>query len=143
MNYDSQEVVWNDLQFQIFGALASRFTGLKFSKEVEKELLYAAGGEPIGIQPGNSKYDGTLKVLKSQLDTWNAASVAAGYTDILDVPYQSITATVVYKAAVNRPLGGFTLQGIGFSKMDYDLAQNGKKMEIELPFMFLGLSNVY
>jgi hypothetical protein len=143
MYYNSQETVWNDQSMQIFGAIASKIIGVKFSEEIEKELLYAAGGDAIGIQEGNTKLEGSFKVLKSQLDAWNAAAVAAGYDSILKVPYQAITATVVYKAAYGRLLQGFTIQGIGFTKREYDLAQAGKKMEIDLPFMFLGLTNVF
>ena len=140
--FNSQECAWADQSFQIFGAKTDKLRGLSFTKKVEKEALYADGDEPGGIQSANKSYEGKIKVLKGMLDDWNAAAIAAGYNDILDIPPSLVSGTVVYRAAANRPLQGFNLAGIAFTELPYGWEQGAKMMELELPIIFLSLKPI-
>lgn len=139
MKFDSQEVAWADISVSLFGT-AIKIRGVKYSKETEKEAIYTSGNDPVGIQTGNSKYEGSLKMLKNQLDALNDAAKLAGFRDITEVPYQVFFATVNYKLAFGRPMRTDVLQGLSISKFEKGMDQNAKLMEIELPFMFLGLT---
>jgi hypothetical protein len=140
--FNSQECAYSDQSFSIFGGATDKLIGLKFTKKKEKEAIYGDGNQPGGIGDGNISYEGSIKVLKGQIDAWNAAAKAAGYADILDIPAPATNGTVMYKAAYNRPLAGWNLIGIAFTEMPYGWEQGAKKMEVELPIMFLGLTPI-
>jgi hypothetical protein len=137
--YNGQEVVWLDMSVRVFGNKIIGLRGLKYSMETEKEALYGAGNNVLGIQTGNIKLSGTLKLLKNDFDALNDAAVNGGFTDITNVPYQAITITVNYKLAYGRPMRSDTLSGVSFSKFEKGMEQNAKNMEIELPFLFMQL----
>ncbi|MBC7399846.1 MAG: hypothetical protein H7289_07850 [Mucilaginibacter sp.] len=139
--FDTQEVAWADLSIRVFDTTVKANRGTKYKKESEKEHLYAAGNEPIGIQTGNAKYDGSLKILKSGLDKLNAAAKAAGYSDITQVPYQVIILTVSYKEGFGRAIQTDQLRGLSFSAFEKGMDQGAKFMEVELPFIYLELTS--
>jgi hypothetical protein len=140
LTYNGQEVVWLDMSVRVFGSTIVGLRGLKYTMETEKEALYGAGNQILGIQTGNQKMEGTLKVLKNDFDKLNDAAVAAGFTDITNVPYQVTVITVNYKLAYGRPMRTDTLSGVSFSKFEKGMEQNAKNMEIEMPFLFMQLT---
>ena len=72
--YQGQEVVFLDLSVRVFNSITIGLRGLKYTWETEKELLYGAGGQPLGVQSGNSKGEGTYKILKNDFDKLNDGS---------------------------------------------------------------------
>lgn len=140
--FDSQECTWSDISVKLFDATLKGLRGVRYKKEVEKEHLYAAGNEPVGIQSGNNKYDGSLKLLKNEVSRMNQAARAAGYKDISEVPAQLVVVTVNYKEAFNRPTQTDILRGVAFTGYEKGMDQGGKFMEIELPFLFMGLTEL-
>lgn len=140
MIFNSQECAWADVSFRIFGTTVITLRGIKYSKEKEKELLYGAGSNPIGIQEGNVKYEGaSIKILKNELTKFNQAARDKGFKDITEIPPQLIVGTVNYKEAFGRPMQTDTLSGIAFTKFEKGMEQGAKMMEVELPFLFLDL----
>jgi hypothetical protein len=137
--YNGQEVAWLDLRVRVLNATLKGCRGLKYELETEKEALYAAGNLTQGIQTGNQKVSGTLKVLKNTFDMLNDAAVNAGYDNITAVPPQLIIITANYKVAFNRPMRTDIISGIGFSKFEKGFEQNAKFMEIEMPFIAMSL----
>jgi len=135
--YNGQEVVWLDMSVRVFGSTVVGLRGLKYTKETEKEALYGAGNQVLGIQTGNEKLEGTLKLLKNDFDALNDAAVAAGFADITYVPYQVAVITVNYKIAYGRPMRTDVLSGVSFSKFEKGMEQNAKNMEVEMPFLFM------
>jgi len=140
MQFNSQECAWSDISVKIFDSKIKGLRAIRYKKEVEKEHLFAAGDEPIGIQSGNKKYDGSLKVLKSEIVRMNEAARKAGFQDISEVPAQLIVITVNYKAAYGRPTETDILQGVAFTGYEKGMEQGAKYMEVELPILFLGLT---
>lgn len=138
--FDTQEVAWADISVRVFDTTIKALRGSKYSKEKETEALYAAGSEPVGIQEGNNKYEGSLKVLKSGLDMMNEAARSAGYRDITDVPYQAIVITTNFKEGFGRPMRTDVKKGVKFSKYEKNLDQGAKFMEVELPYLYLQLT---
>ena len=70
------------------GGLSTAITATKRGLKVivvEKEAVYGAGNEPRAVQRGNKSYDGTLTLLKSDVDLLGKAARAAGYASLIDV----------------------------------------------------------
>lgn len=140
MEFNSQECAWADMSVKVFDSITKGIRGIRYKKEVEKEALYAAGDEPVSIQHSNKKYEGSIKLLKGELDRMNAAARNAGFRDITEVPAQLIVITVNYKAAFGRAMQTDVLQGVSFSSFEKGWDQGAKFMEMDVPIMFLGLT---
>lgn len=136
MFFDTKECEWSDFTVYINGVKITKLTGLKYKKTVEKELLYAAGSDPLSIQRGNKGYTGTLTVLRGAVEDMNRATISAGGEDLTDAEF-SIVGT--YKAKGARGLSTVTIATAEFSEFEDGLMQNDKKGEIALPFVFLEL----
>jgi hypothetical protein len=138
MNY-LKETEWRDLRVAIDGKPVTGIRNISYKKTSEDEPLYGAGREPIGIQSGNVMYEGSVKLLKNELDALNAAAVALGYSDISDV--SGLVITAAYMPAGGRALKTDTLTGCKISEIARNMEQGAKMMEIELPFKFLGIKS--
>ncbi len=132
-----KESEWADFQVSIDGVKATGLQGLSYKETDEDEFLYGAGRTPIGIQTGNTAYEGELKLLKNEADALNIAARAAGYGSIKDVPNLVIVAT--YKPKGLRVLRTDTLMGCKISELPYGWDQGAKHMPVALPFKFLDI----
>jgi hypothetical protein len=133
--FDTLECSWSKVSVKLLGRTLTGLRGFSFKKGIEKEHLYAAGSDPIDIQSGNKKPEGSLKVLKYEFDMMNDAAQAAGYDDILEVPHSAVVITCAYKKNPNDPIRIIEAQGVAFSEYDVNMEQNGKMTEISLPFL--------
>ena len=132
-----KESEWNDFQVSLDSVKIAGLRGLSYKETDEDEPLYAAGRLPVGIQTGNTSYEGELKVLKNEIDAMNIAAKAAGYNSIKDVPNLVIVA--VFKPKGIRVLRTDTLLGVKISELPVGWDQGSKFMEISLPYKFLDI----
>lgn len=130
-----KESEWNDFEVSIDGVKIKGLRGLTYKETDEDEPLHGQGRNPIGIQTGNTTYEGELKALKNEVDAMNVAALAAGYGSIKDVPNLIIVAT--YKPKRQRSLRTDTFMGVKISELPQGWEQGSKFMEIALPFKFL------
>lgn len=137
--FNSKECEWSDLELFFNGVKITKVQSVKYKKAQEKELLYAAGDDPISIQRGNKSYVGSIRLLKGALDHINQSVVAAGGEDILDASY---TVVVNYKKKGNRTIQTDTLIGLEVQEYERGMEQNAKFMAIELPIIFLKLKSL-
>lgn len=140
VTFNSQEAAWSDVSISLFGAKCSGARGIAYEKKADKEHIFGAGDEPLTIGSGNKEYSGTLTLLKNNYDKLNEAAMSAGYDDITSVPAQLVFITVSYKSGYNRPKITKVLNGVSFTTSEEGLKQGDKFMEIQLPFLFLGIS---
>ena len=133
--FDTSECSWSHTSIKLLGRTLTGLRGFSFKKGIEKEHLYAAGDEPIDIQSGNKKPEGSLKILKYEYDLLQDAAQAAGYDDILDVPHTLISVTCAFKKRLSDPIRIMEAQGVGFTEWDVNLEQNAKMTEVSLPFL--------
>jgi hypothetical protein len=138
MNY-LKETEWQDIKVAIDGKPVTGIRNVSYKKGWEDEALYGAGSDPIGIQSGNKSYEGSIKLLKNELDALNTAAKALGFDDISDVP--GIVITVAYMPKGGRILKTDTMTGCKISEINRSMEQGGKFMEIDLPFKFLALKS--
>lgn len=140
--FDSNEFEFADVKVSILGIELTGLRGLKYKKLQEKEPVYGAGNEPKRIQRGNKRYEGTLRLLKSDFDTMTRAAVAAGYEDLVDVPGSATNLTCVYKKDKVAGLMTTTCLSVDFTEFEDGLNQNDKFAEISLPFLCLKIKNI-
>jgi hypothetical protein len=137
--FNSREFEFADVRVQLLGAELSGLRGLVYKKSREKEPVYGAGADPKSIQRGNKSYEGTLTVLKSDLDALNRAAIAAGYEDIVEVPSKNIVITCVYEKQGDVGVSTVSCIGVEFTEYEDGMKQGDKFKEVELPFIFLRL----
>lgn len=134
--FDSKEYEWADIRVHIAGAGLLKLQGIKWGTKQDKEYLYGAGDEPIGIQKGNRSYPCEVTVLAGALADMNVAAKAAGGRDILDL---EIPVTITYLPAPGRPLRVVKLKGVQFSEFEEGWTQGDKNKQVTLPAMALGV----
>lgn len=134
--FDSKDCEWADMTVVFAGSPLTKIRGLKYKAGKDKQLLHAAGDEPISIQSGNRTYEGQIKVLKGALDDMNRAAVAAGGEDVLDMQFDIV---VTYKPQGMRPLQTDTLVSAEIKDFEKGWEQGAKQMEITLPIVFMRL----
>lgn len=138
--FNTSECAWSHTSIKCLGRTIDGLRGFSFKKGVEKEHLYAAGANPIDIQSGNIKPEGSIKLLKFEFDLLNDAAKAAGYDDILDVPHELIHITCSFKKRASDPIRVMEAQGVAFTEYDAALEQNAKFSEVTLPFLAMKVS---
>ncbi|QTE37233.1 hypothetical protein J3L18_29700 [Mucilaginibacter gossypii] len=142
-NYvNSQELEWKHAQIAVLGVVIRGLRGFKYKKSTDSEHLFAAGDEAVGIQSGNKKCDGSIKLLKSEIDKLNQAARDAGYDDFADVPYQLIVITVNYKVAFGRKQETDIISGVKFTEWEKAMEQGAKMMEVDVPFLALSVKSL-
>lgn len=138
MPFDSRDYEYADIKVMVFGKILTGLRGLTYKKSQEKELVYGQGNDAQQIRRGNKKNDGTLLLLKSDYDALDAAAVAAGYDDIIDVPGELITITCAYqKDSLSTQLTVDSLKNVEFTEAEDGMKQGDKFKEVSLPFIFL------
>jgi hypothetical protein len=134
--FDSKECEWADMTVMFAGAPLTKIRGLKYKALKEKELLHAAGDQPISVQSGKRTYEGEIKVLKGALDEMNRAAVAAKGNDVLDMQFDIV---VTYKAKGTRALQTDKLTGVEIKDFEKGWEQGAKNMDITLNIIFMKL----
>ena len=134
--FDSKDCEWADMTVMFAGAALTKIRGLRYKAAKDKQLLHAAGDEPISIQSGNRTYEGHIKVLKGAIDDMNLAAKAAGGDDILDMNFDIV---ITYKPKGTRPLQTDLLVGVEVKDFEKGWEQGAKNMDVTLPIIFLKL----
>jgi len=134
--FDSKECEWADMTVMFAGAPLTKIRGLKYKALKEKELLHAAGDQPISVQSGKRTYEGDIKVLKGALDEMNRAALSAKGNDILDMQFDIM---VTYKAKGARALQTDKLIGVEVKDFEKGWEQGAKNMDITLNIIFMKL----
>lgn len=134
MAFSTKECSWAQTSVKLLGRTLEGIRGFEFNKQIDKEVLYGAGQVGIDILEGNKEIDGSITILKYELDLLNDAAKLAGYMDITEVPYTAIVITCAYQLTSVSKLRTHTVPGAAFTKMGIGMKQNDKGTEIQLPF---------
>lgn len=133
--FNTEECAWAQTSIRFLGRNIQGLRGFSFKKGVEKEHIYGAGADPIDINTGNRKPEGSVKLLKYELDLLNDASQEAGYDDITEVPHSAVVITCAFKKTPTSTIRTITSSGVAFTEMDIAMEQNAKMTEVTLPFL--------
>jgi hypothetical protein len=139
INIRSSECAWKHGELILLGRRINGLRGFELKKTVEKEHLYGTGQNPLDIQEGNIKCEGSIKVLGFELDAMNRAAMMAGYSDITEVPHEAIVMTVKLQKSVAEQKTVFNVRGIAFTEAVNSMEQNAKMREVTLPFLAMDI----
>ena len=129
--FDSEQFGWPDLSVQIGGRVVAGLRGIRYAEKQEMEYIYGAGNKPLAIAEGNITYEGEVKLLQSELE--QLIKLAPGGR------LQRLTSQITITYNKDQVLVTDILTGVRFNEVDKSFDQNGKQMEISLPFMCLDL----
>jgi len=135
MDFSTNDCSWSKITITLLGRKITGLRGFEVKETVEKEHVYAAGDEPVDIQSGNAKYEGSFKMLKYEVDLLNDAALAAGFSSIVRVPHTAIAATIEYKKNLIDKTRTTSVFGIAFTESPEGMEQNAKMHEITLPYL--------
>lgn len=139
MSFSTNECAFKQVSIVCLGRKFVGIQGFEYKKNVEKELIYGAGGKPIDINEGNERIEGSLKLLKYEVDMLNDAARKANYTDITSVPHQAISIVFTYQKNALSPVRTSSLIGVAITEMPFGLDQGAKNMQVTLPFIAMDL----
>lgn len=128
---NTREYEWSDVTVVMAGRNVTGLRGVKYSHKQEKELLYAKGNKPHGIQRGNVDYSGEITLLQSE---YEALKVASG-GDVLNAHFDIVVST-------GNPSNGDVivtdiLVGVEITEDNTEWKQNDKYQEKTLPFIYM------
>ena len=134
MIFSTKQYSWSSVKVFMWGKLITGLRGIEYTTKTEKEYAYGGGNEPQSIQSGNKSYEGNIMVLQSELIAMQNAAIAAGYSDITDVPGFDIQVSYANKGEVPRT---DSLIAVEFTEEPDGMKQGDKFSEHTLPIMFL------
>lgn len=134
MIINGRQYEWGDISLILGGRLVTGARGITYKESQEKELLYGKGNRPMSIQKGNKKYEGSIILLQSEVETLKELGRSiVGRASILDL---NLNAVVCYgdptKGDVMTTDQLFNIQ---FTEVEKSMKQGDKNMEVTLPFI--------
>lgn len=131
--FNSREYEWADITIIVAGRDITGIRGVKYTRKIEREAVYAKGRKPRAIQSGNESYEGEFTMLKS---AWDAIQDAAGG----DAFNLSVDSEVGYgNPAAGDALRADRILGIRFTEDTIDMKQGDKFAEITVPWIALDI----
>ncbi|MBF0576603.1 hypothetical protein [Dysgonomonas sp. GY617] len=129
---NGREYEWGDIRLNVGGIEIEGFRNVSYKPSQEKDFLHAKGRNPRSIQRGNKTYTGSLTFTQSEL----IAIERSTGKSILDLKVDII---VAYVPDDSNVICTEVVKGAEFTDAERKMAQGDKFMEIELPFLALGL----
>jgi hypothetical protein len=138
---NGQEWEYGDIKVSVLGLNCTGLRGITYKKKQNKEAVGGQGNNPKAVQRGEKSYDGSLTLLKSDVDLLDAAAQDAGFEDLVDVPGNLITITASYqKDGAAVALNVDVIKNVEFLEAEDGMKKGDMFKEITLPFIALGLT---
>lgn len=136
MEFNSAEYAWKDLEVVLLGRPLVRILEVKYKVSQETKEIYGRGSEPLGIQEGNRKYEGEMKIGQSELEALisKAQQMSSG-SDPTRMPQFNISVSYSKNDVVVTDV----LLGVKLNEFEKGMKQGDSDMEVSLPFKFLGI----
>lgn len=134
--FNTDEYAWKDIEVVLLGRVINRLLEVKYKTSQEQKEFYGRGNEPLGINSGNKKYAGSVKIGQSELKAMsdNAKKIDPDF-DPTDFPYVDINVAYASGALIERDV----IKGVKFTEFEKALKQGDTEMEIDIPFIALGI----
>lgn len=131
MSFSTSEYAFSDVAVRFLGRTIIGFQGVSYKVTQNKVNIYGRGNKPVARGRGNKEYEGTVKVLQSELEALQHA--AGGKSDICDI--QPFDIEISYQVEGGNATID-TLKRCEFTEQAKELNQGDTHMEIELPITF-------
>lgn len=131
---NNEEYAWGDMNVVLLGKNIAGLTAIKYKESQSKDLRYAKGVEPVGFKRGNKKYEGSITVLHSELIALCSASPNGTPLDL-----RNIDIVFSYGDQETGVLHTKVAKFVEFTEFEEGWKQGDSSMEIELPFICLGV----
>jgi hypothetical protein len=134
-SFNSEQYGWSDVTVQVGNRILTGIQSVRYKESQEKGFVYGKGNTPLSIQRGNKTYEGSIKILQSELDKLIAEAPNKSLLDI-----RNMTISVGYQNAD----GGASVDnliGVEFTDSEKSMEQNKQFMEVELTIMFLNVQH--
>lgn len=138
---NGREYEWADISIVLGGVSISGFRAISYTREREKEPMFAKGRKAHSIQSGNETITGSITFTQSLME---ALELAAGGNllqakmDIIVSYGAELNTASIAAAAISTDV----IVGAEFTSYEKGMTQNDKFMEIEMPFVALDIKNV-
>ncbi len=135
MMVNTRQYEWADITIYLMGRMLNKARGIKYTRKIEREPVYAKGNKPHSIQSGNISFEGEIELLQSDYE----ALVQAGGGTVLSL---QLDAVVAYgNPAQGHPVITDRIIGMQFTEEAKEMKQGDKHMTITLPFIALDIQN--
>jgi hypothetical protein len=136
MEFNSAEYAWGDLEAVMLGRVLARLLEVKYKVTRETKEIYGRGNNPLGIQEGNKKYEGEIKIGQSELEALidKAQQLSPG-SDPTDLPQFNISVAYEKAGVLRRDV----LVGVKLQEFEKGMKQGDSDMEVNLPFKCLAI----
>lgn len=133
---NTREYEWSDVNVVATGRVVTGLRGIKYGSKQEKELLYAKGNKPHGIQHGNKDYSGELTLLQSEYEALRAAMGG----DVLDGAFNIVAC--YGNASKGDAIVSDMLVNVEITEDNTEWKQGDKFQEKTLPFIYMNKKKV-
>ena len=133
VDINGREYEWGDLTLILGNRDMVRYRGIKYTKKIEREAIYAKGSRPVAIQSGNESFEGEIKMLQSEYQKL----VRAGKGSVLSLMLDGLQ-------NYGNPTRGDAMltdriESLRFTEAAKEFNQGDKFAEITLPFIALNI----
>lgn len=133
---NTEEYAWSDMNVVLLGKNIAGLTAIKYKESQSKDPRYAKGSKPVGFKRGNKKYEGSITVLQSELIALCDASPNGTPIDL-----RNIDIVFSYGDQETGVLYTKVAKFVEFTEFEQGWKQGDSSMEIELPFVCLGIQS--
>lgn len=128
---NGQTYGWTDLDVVILGRRIVGIQAINYTDEQEMESIYGAGNKPIGIGRGPITFEGSITLLKSEVEALQAAVPLSGR--IQEIPPFDIV--VHYNTGVGGKIANHILKGCKFKSNARNIEQGATSIPVELQLL--------
>lgn len=136
--FNSEEFGFSDMQVVILGRPVIGLRGLRFKVTREKSNVHGAGSSPIARTRGNKNYEGSVRLLLSELIAL-FQSQGNAVDDVTDI--RPFDITCVFAADAGSVTTTFILKYVEFTECEVNVNQGDQQIEIELPIIIGKVEN--
>lgn len=129
--FNAEEYGFVDVQVVLLGRPIIGLMGIRYKEMQEKSNSHGAGRLPIARRRGNINYEGTVKVLMSELRAL-LQSQGVGSSIVKIPPFDIV---VSYAPQVGDVITTDRLVYCEFTEAEIDVNQGDQEIEVELPII--------
>lgn len=134
--FNSKQFEWSNIEIVVLGRSIQGVVAIEWTTKKDKEYTYGRGNNPRSIQHGRKSYEGSITLLQSEVEALEEAARIVNPTfDITDIEFD-IAISFADGVRIRRHI----VQTVSITEVPKAIGSDDKFMEIELPFMALGIA---